>query len=71
MAIRIRKVGGRTVVLCAAKTKEEEGDIYLDDAIHHALTTKFDLDFESMECLKSSCPDPVLAGIAKRIEESK
>lgn len=47
MAIRIRKIKGETVALCAAKTKAKKGDIYLDDAAHHALTTKFAVDFES------------------------
>ena len=45
MAIRIRKVNGRTIALCAACTKPKEGDLYLDDNIHHALSTKFGLDW--------------------------
>jgi len=47
MAIRIRKVNGTTVALCAAKTKAEPDDIYLHDGIHHALSTKFGVDFKS------------------------
>ncbi len=41
MSIRIRVVEGVTVALCAAETDTEEGDIYLDDAVHHALMDKF------------------------------
>lgn len=55
MAIRIRKVknenttsGFSYVALCAAETKPEEGDLYLDDGIHEALSNKFHTDFETM-----------------------
>ena len=44
MAIRIRKINGTTVALCAAKTFPEKDDIYLDDPAHHALSTKFGVD---------------------------
>lgn len=47
MAIRIRQHKGYAVALCAAKTKAKEGDIYLGDEVHHALSVKFALDFES------------------------
>jgi len=47
MSIRIREIEGETVALCAAKTKSQEGDIYLDDNAHHAISTKFAVDFES------------------------
>ena len=47
MSIRIREIEGETVALCAAKTEAQEGDICLDDNAHHALTTKFAVDFES------------------------
>ena len=56
MAIRLREVKGRLLALCAAATKHELGDIYLDDAAHHALSTKFGLDFESMVFLKGRAP---------------
>ncbi len=63
MAIRIRKVklsraeiprGTRWsyVALCAARTNPEEGDIYLNDGMHHALTKKFEADFKKMGFLK-------------------
>lgn len=47
MSIRIRKIEGETVALCAAKTEAQEGDTYLDDNAHHALMTKFTVDLES------------------------
>lgn len=47
MAIRIRKINGTTVALCAAKTAAIKGDIYLDDSAHHALSTKFGIDWVS------------------------
>lgn len=48
MAIRIRIVEGTPVALCAAETDPEPGDIYLDDGVHHALSTKFGLDWQEM-----------------------
>ena len=48
MAVRIRQHKGHAVALCAAKTKAQKGDIYLNDDAHHALSVKFALDFESM-----------------------
>jgi len=56
MAIRIRKVKGHLVALCAAETKAEVGDLYLDDAEHYALTVKFYADLvvnDLVEKLKS------------------
>lgn len=47
MAIRIRQIDGKVVALCAAKTKAKDGDTYLDDNAHHALSTKFAVDFHS------------------------
>ena len=54
MAIRIREINGVIVALCAAKTTPRVGDTYLDDNIHHALSTKFAVDFENEGLL----PDP-------------
>ena len=45
MSIRIRTANGKTVALCAAKTEARMGDIYLDEAAHHALYRKFQADF--------------------------
>lgn len=41
MAIRLRQVDGVLVALCAAKSVEKSGDIYLDGNTHHALYEKF------------------------------
>lgn len=47
MAIRLRKMNGRWVALCAAKTKAEAGDVYLDDSMDHALRLKLSGDFKA------------------------
>ena len=47
MAIRIRKINDEFVALCAAETEPEDGDLYLDDVIDHALRMKFIEDYES------------------------
>ncbi len=60
MAIRIRRVNGYTIALCAAETKPTEGDLYLDDGIHHALSTKFGLDWKEEGFVEESLADPVL-----------
>ena len=54
MAIRIRTINGLTIALCATESEPEEGDIYLDDKTHHALTHKFEYDFRSMGMLKET-----------------
>lgn len=48
MAIRLRRVEGHLIALCAARSVPHEDDIYLDDETHGALSTKFALDFNSM-----------------------
>ena len=45
MAIRIRTVNGVRVALCAAETKAQADDIYLDDGDHYALAAKFRRDW--------------------------
>jgi len=52
MAIRLRTIKNEIVALCAAKSQPQEGDIYLNDGQHHALTLKFEKDFRSMEFIK-------------------
>ncbi len=47
MSIRIRSVGEIVVAICAARSVAKPGDVYLDDAAHHALSTKFWDDFAS------------------------
>ena len=60
MAIRIREIKGYTIALCAAETKPKKGDLYLNDSIHHALSTKFGLDWVREGILKKSLADSVL-----------
>lgn len=48
MAIRLRKINGELIALCAAESKSQMGDIYLDDNAHRALTGKFERDFMEM-----------------------
>jgi hypothetical protein len=45
MAIRIRRVNGFTVALCAADTDAMPDDLYLDDGQHYALAAKFARDW--------------------------
>lgn len=65
MAIRIRKVYGVLIALCAANTKEKKGDIYLHDGIHEALSDKFYIDCFSMgfteELIVNSFRIPLMA----------
>jgi len=48
MAIRIRYIDGSYAALCAAESEPMEGDIYLNDGMHTALTKKFEADFREM-----------------------
>ena len=48
MAIRVRRVDGQLVALCAARSGEREGDLYLDDGVHYALAQKFWRDHEEV-----------------------
>lgn len=57
MAIRIRQAEGITVAICAAMSEEKEGDIYLDDNAHHALSTKFNLDWISEGLMNDDLSD--------------
>ena len=68
MSIRIRRVDGLTVALCAARSVERPEDIYLDDNQHHALAEKFRRDFDS-EGLWPLHPDPIDT-TAAAVEES-
>ncbi len=65
MAIRIRKIDGHTIALCAAETKPKPGDLYLDDAIHHALSTKFGLDWHSEGLIDDTLTDEILVKLMK------
>jgi hypothetical protein len=54
MAIRLRRTAdGTLVAICAARSVEKVGDVYLSDEAHHALSIKFDLDFGEMGFLRS------------------
>lgn len=69
MAIRIRIVDGYTIALCAAITEPKEGDLYLDDSMHHALTTKFGLDWLEEGSLEKSLADERLVPLMEREQE--
>lgn len=67
MAIRIRKVDGMMIALCAAETDVEPDDIYLNDSIHYALTTKFSEDYN----LRISDPVIVKCMNSQKIRDAK
>lgn len=71
MAIRIRKVEGYTIAICAAMSEPKEGDVYLDDDIHHALTSKFGVDFHSMGFCKEDYADDLLLPLMKKEQGGK
>ena len=71
MAIRVRIIDGCTVALCAAKTKKQKGDIYLDDNVHHALSTKFAIDWDSEGLGTADLADPIIGILMKREEAKK
>jgi hypothetical protein len=48
MAILLRVVNGTLIAICAACSVPKEGDVYLDDGQHSALSDKFARDFNSM-----------------------
>lgn len=66
MAIRIREIDGHFVAFCAAHNKAKKGDIYLHDGIHHALTTKFSIDFYDEGFMTSNVADPVIKKVLKK-----
>ena len=49
MAIRIRRNGdGHLVALCAGQCMAQDGDVYLDDEIHYALSQKYWRDYDEI-----------------------
>lgn len=48
MAVRLRTINGKRIVVCAACTVAKEGDIYLGDEWHGPLADKFARDFNEM-----------------------
>jgi len=53
MAIRLRIIDSdKRIALCAADFPPAQGDIYIDDAFHTALSEKFMADFKKMGFIK-------------------
>ena len=71
MAIRIREIEGHIVALCAAKTEAKEGDIYLGDGAHHALSTKFSVDWVSEGRFVEDWADDIIKDLMLREEARK
>ena len=71
MAIRIRTITGRTVALCAARTHAKKGDIYLDDSVHHALSTKFGVDWVEEGRLEKDLADDQVKKLMLEAEDEK
>jgi hypothetical protein len=65
MAIRIRIVNGYTIALCAACTQPKDGDLYLDDSVHHAMSTKFSLDWHEEGLIDDPSVDEELVFLMK------
>lgn len=62
MAIRLRQIDGCWIAICAARSVEKLGDVYLDDGQHHALTVKFEADFAEEGLMRQvSAGEPELA----------
>ena len=70
MAIRIREINGHTVALCAAKTEAKESDLYLHDGIHHALSTKFGVDWVSEGFLDNDLTDDIIKELMLKEENA-
>ena len=68
MAIRVRWVEGTPIALCAAVTNTEPDDIYLDDAVHEALASKFAVDWQSNGLLQHDLADPKKRRMMDEIE---
>lgn len=71
MAIRIREIDGSVIAICANLSEPKEGDIYLDDSIHHALSTKFGIDWKSEGFMKESLADKRLIPLMKKEQHGK
>lgn len=55
MAMRLRKINGHWVALCAAKTKIKYDDVYLDDEQDHAIRVKLEKDWLSEGYMFNPC----------------
>lgn len=73
MSIRIRNVNGTTVALCAVESDPMPGDIYLDDAAYHALSTKFALDWQEMGFIDDPPIDKAVAAVmaTQKVRDAK
>ena len=60
MAIRLRIIDDEWKALCAAESENHPDDIYLDDAMHRALSIKFMDDFESMGFIREEIEEEPL-----------
>jgi len=69
MAIRLRVVDGTLIAICAARSVEQPGDVYLDDGAHHALADKFAEDFGS-EGYNTRSLDPIAARLRAQEESN-
>jgi len=71
MAIRIRKIDGVLVALCAAKTEAEDGDVYLHDGVHYALSMKFWKDKSEEGAMDAGCAVAAPEWLIMEREENK
>ena len=49
MAIRLRTINGVRVALCAVKSHPVQGDIYIDDGFHYAISQKYWRDYDEID----------------------
>jgi len=68
MAIRIREINGKWVALCAAEAEVQRGDIYLHDAIDHALRVKFIEDYRKEGLIEQAEPSEAEEFVEEAIE---
>jgi len=73
MAIRVRTVNTILVALCAVETDPLPGDLYLDDAVDHALRVKFVRDYKSegIELNSISYPEEDAVAESQKLRDAK
>jgi len=71
MAIILRRIKGQLVALCAARIEHKLGDTYIDDDAHHALSTKFMVDFESEGLLVDPPVDDIIKPLMLEAENAQ
>jgi hypothetical protein len=58
VSIRLRHIEGvGLIAICAARSVPKEGDVYLDDSAHHALSVKFADDWKIYGDLRAVVPE--------------